>query len=168
MEAYKLQYFRHFICGAGPLTWSSRRIREEVQIPIVHGYGLSETTCYSCFLPLDLPRGASRVDVQTRLPVDRRAAPGEPDGYSRRGGERAGRRRTGRDRDPRAQRDAGLPGSDDANEQAFTHGWFRSGDEGFCMRDEAGPARSFSSQGGSRRSLSGAGRTSRRSRSTRS
>jgi long-chain acyl-CoA synthetase len=32
----------------------------------------------------------------------------------------------------------GYLGDDIANEQAFTHGWFRSGDEGFWLPDEAG------------------------------
>ncbi len=30
------------------------KFEDRFGIPIVHGYGLSETTCYSCFLPLDL------------------------------------------------------------------------------------------------------------------
>ena len=51
-----LARFRHVICGAGPLTCElAANFENEFGIPIVHGYGLSETTCYSCFLPLDLP-----------------------------------------------------------------------------------------------------------------
>jgi len=46
---------RHIICGAGPLTVElALRFEERFHIPILHGYGLSETTCYSCFLPLEL------------------------------------------------------------------------------------------------------------------
>jgi long-chain acyl-CoA synthetase len=50
-----LSHFRHIICGAGPLTVDlAIRFEDHFHLPIVHGYGLSETTCYSCFLPLDL------------------------------------------------------------------------------------------------------------------
>ncbi len=50
---YDLSRFRHFVCGAGPLTVQLGRAFEETfGIPIIHGYGLSETTCYSCFLPI--------------------------------------------------------------------------------------------------------------------
>ena len=49
--------FRHIICGAGPLTCElAERFETRYDIPIVHGYGLSETTCYNCFLPTDLSR----------------------------------------------------------------------------------------------------------------
>ncbi|HLF14968.1 MAG TPA: class I adenylate-forming enzyme family protein, partial [Bacteroidota bacterium] len=49
--------FRHIICGAGPLTCElAANFEATFGIPIVHGYGLSETTCYSCFLPLEVSR----------------------------------------------------------------------------------------------------------------
>ena len=42
--------FRHVICGAGPLTCDLvERFTTAYGIPIIHGYGLSETTCYSSF-----------------------------------------------------------------------------------------------------------------------
>lgn len=47
--------FRHIICGAGPLTCDlAMRFENHYSIPIIHGYGLSETTCYSCYLPIEL------------------------------------------------------------------------------------------------------------------
>ncbi|MGC4047531.1 MAG: long-chain fatty acid--CoA ligase [Armatimonas sp.] len=47
--------FRHFICGAGPLTTDlAHRFHTHFGLKVVHGYGLSETTCYSCFLPIEL------------------------------------------------------------------------------------------------------------------
>ena len=50
-----LTAFRHIICGAGPLTVEvAHRFNEAFGVRVVHGYGLSETTCYSCFLPIDL------------------------------------------------------------------------------------------------------------------
>ncbi len=54
-KSYDLSRFRHFICGAGPLTVQLGQAFEETfHLRIMHGYGLSETTCYSCFLPIDL------------------------------------------------------------------------------------------------------------------
>jgi long-chain acyl-CoA synthetase len=47
----------HIICGAGPLTIKvAETFEERLDVPIIHGYGLSETTCYSCFLPVDLDK----------------------------------------------------------------------------------------------------------------
>ena len=59
--------FRHFICGAGPLTVDlAARFEDRFRLPVVHGYGLSETTCYSCFLPLDLSPEAHRRWMRER------------------------------------------------------------------------------------------------------
>lgn len=60
-EHYKSQTappsLRHVICGAGPLTSDlAKKFSEKLGITVIHGYGLSETTCYSCFLPLGLSR----------------------------------------------------------------------------------------------------------------
>ncbi|MCS6871017.1 MAG: acyl--CoA ligase, partial [Anaerolineae bacterium] len=50
-----LAHFRHLICGAGTLSVAlAKRFEDQFDFPILHGYGLSETTCYSCFLPIDL------------------------------------------------------------------------------------------------------------------
>jgi long-chain acyl-CoA synthetase len=52
---HQLDRFGGFICGAGPLLKDTAvRFEERFKFPIRHGYGLSETTCYSCFLPNDL------------------------------------------------------------------------------------------------------------------
>ncbi|HYM34544.1 MAG TPA: class I adenylate-forming enzyme family protein, partial [Steroidobacteraceae bacterium] len=51
------QSLRHIICGAGPLTMElGMHFEDMFGIPIMHGYGLSETTCYSCFLPVSLTK----------------------------------------------------------------------------------------------------------------
>src|SRR5207244_4319825 len=56
LAAYRLDHFRGVICGAGPLLKeTAARFEDRFRFPIRHGYGLSETTCYSCFLPNDLP-----------------------------------------------------------------------------------------------------------------
>ena len=132
MEAYKLQYFRHFICGAGPLTVElATKFEQKFKMPIVHGYGLSETTSYACFLPLDLVPAEHRAwlskhgfpSIGVPLPVNQMAihdAEGNELGEGERGeivirGHNVMR---------------GYLGDDAANEQAFTHGWFRSGRRG--------------------------------------
>ncbi len=49
---YDLSRFKRILCGAGPLTVEvARRFHDKFGLRITHGYGLSETTCYSCFLP---------------------------------------------------------------------------------------------------------------------
>ncbi len=91
MEAYKLARLRHFICGAGPLTVElAAKFEQTFKIPIMHGYGLSETTCYSCFLPdRPLHRRAQSVDRQVWFSIHRRAVAGQRDGDPRRRRKRA-------------------------------------------------------------------------------
>src|SRR5699024_7601219 len=46
---------RHIICGAGPLTiHTAETFEERFNVPVIHGYCLSETTCYSCLVPVDI------------------------------------------------------------------------------------------------------------------
>src|SRR5207245_1657061 len=56
-----LPKFRHFVCGAGTLSVAlAERFEEQFGLCILHGYGLSETTCYSCFLPIDIDAAEHR------------------------------------------------------------------------------------------------------------
>jgi long-chain acyl-CoA synthetase len=127
--------FRHFICGAGPLTTDlARRFHETFGVKVVHGYGLSETTCYSSFLPIDLSEadyshwmwtegfpsiGAAILENEMAIHDETGAAlgPGERGEIVIRGVNvmRAYYRRP------------------DANADAFKNGWFRSGDEGYWL-----------------------------------
>src|SRR5260221_3203607 len=51
----QLSQFRHLVCGAGTLAVALvKRFEDQFGFPILHGYGLSETTCYNCHLPIDL------------------------------------------------------------------------------------------------------------------
>jgi acyl-CoA synthetase (AMP-forming)/AMP-acid ligase II len=140
LDAYKLAHFRHIICGAGPLTVElALRFEHEFSIPVIHGYGLSETTCYSCFLPIDLSKGEHKLwlskygfpSIGVPLPVNDMAIHDEHGNAVIEG----------------ARGEIVIRGHNvmkyyfqnlEANEQTFAHGWFRSGDEGFFRYDEQG------------------------------
>ncbi|MEX2347655.1 MAG: class I adenylate-forming enzyme family protein [Balneolaceae bacterium] len=139
-ETPETQQLSHIICGAGPLTVQvAQRFEEKFGIPIIHGYGLSETTCYSCFIPIDqsrkehkkwmrdfgypsigIPVPANEMDIQ------------DEDGNSVTEGERGEIVIRG------VNVMKGYFNNLEANESAFKNGWFRSGDEGFIKRDEKG------------------------------
>lgn len=139
-EAPKLDQFRHIICGAGPLTVKvAQNFEEKFGIPIIHGYGLSETTCYSCFIPAEqsekehnkwmrdfgypsigIPVQANNMDIQ------------DEEGNSVQEGERGEIVIRG------VNVMKGYFNNREANESAFKNGWFRSGDEGFFKKDEKG------------------------------
>lgn len=139
-EAYKLGHVRHIICGAGPLTVElAMKFEQTFNIPIIHGYGLSETTCYSCFLPLDLSRAEHKLwmskygfpSIGVALPVNEMAIHDE----------------SGNDMNEGEKGEIVIRGhnvmkyyfqNEEANEKTFAHGWFRSGDEGFFRYDEQG------------------------------
>ncbi len=142
MENYKLAHFRHIICGAGPLTVDlANRFEHQFRIPIVHGYGLSETTCYSCFLPIDLPVREHRdwlskhgfPSIGVPLPVNEMTVHDE-------NGKEMGEGVRGEIviRGHNVMR--GYFGDHAANETTFANGWFRSGDEGFYLYDDQGRA----------------------------
>lgn len=138
--AYKLAHFRHVICGAGPLTVElAMKFEQTFQIPVIHGYGLSETTCYSCFLPVDLPASERRAwlgkhgfpSIGVPLPINDMTVHDEAGNELDEGvkGEIVIRGHNVM---------AGYFDDEAANEQTFAHGWFRSGDEGFYLYDEQG------------------------------
>ncbi|MBK6899339.1 MAG: acyl--CoA ligase [bacterium] len=135
-----LSGFRHLICGAGPLTCElALRFEARFGLRIVHGYGLSETTCYACFLPVDLPADEHRAwlgdhgfpSIGTPLSANEMAIH-DPAGAALPAGERGEIVVRG------ATVMAGYFDAEAANRQAFAHGWFRSGDEGFWLPDRDG------------------------------
>lgn len=133
IRQYDLSRFRFIVCGAGPLTTDlAARFDKAFAVRVVHGYGLSETTCYSCFLPRDLDdaehacwmTGCGFPSIGIPLPCNQMAihdADGNPLPAETRGeivirGHNVMR---------------GYFLRPDANKDTFAHGWFRSGDEGF-------------------------------------
>lgn len=129
---------RHLICGAGPLTVKVMKTFEErMGVRVIHGYGLSETTCYSCFVPLDVDEEEHRrwreeygyPSIGVDIPANEMAIHDE-DGNALDEGERGEIVIRG------VNVMQGYYNNKEANEEAFKHGWFRSGDEGFFIRDE--------------------------------
>lgn len=131
---------RHVICGAGPLTVKvAETFEEQLEVPIIHGYGLSETTCYSCFVPVDIDREEHnkwRSDygypsIGVPVPANEMAIHDEE----------------GNELEERERGEIVIRGinvmleyynNTEANEETFKNGWFRSGDEGFYINDEEG------------------------------
>ena len=130
----------HFLFGAGTMSVSLvTRFTEQFKKKIVHGYGLSETTAFACLMPLNLgpdehhhwlthygyPSIGVAVNVNEITIHDlngKELLAGEKGEIVLRGHNIM----------------LGYFNRDDANRDAFTHGWFRSGDEGFFQEDENG------------------------------
>ena len=135
-------HFRHFICGAGTLSLTLARDFEDCfGLTLLHGYGLSETSCYSCFLPVSLARDEhlhwllAHGYPSIGCPI----APNEMAIFAADG--------SGKQLGPGERGEICIRGHNvmkhyfhrpDANEETFRFGWFRSGDEGFFLRDAEG------------------------------
>jgi long-chain acyl-CoA synthetase len=133
LAQYDLSVFRHIICGAGPLTTElAGRFLHLYGDYVVHGYGLSETTCYSCFLPAGINYGDhSYWMTECGFPSI---------GCPLHCNEMAIHDEYGNAQPPEARGEIVIRGHNvmrcyfkrpDANKDTFAHGWFRSGDEGF-------------------------------------
>ena len=137
---YDLQNFSHLICGAGPLTCEiAGNFEQRFGLKIAHGYGLSETTCYSCFIPLDISK-EEHYRWQNEYGFPSIGIPvecNEMEIHNDRG-------------EPMHENEKGeivIRGhnvmkyyfnNDEVNEKTFEFGWFRSGDEGFFKYDNKG------------------------------
>jgi long-chain acyl-CoA synthetase len=137
-----LKPFKHLICGAGTLAVAlAKRFEDQFEFPILHGYGLSETTCYSCYLPIDIDWQTHQRWMQdygypaigcpingNEMAIFDAAGSGQQLGSGERG-------------------EICIRGHNvmkyyyqrpDANRETFKFGWFRSGDEGFYEIDARG------------------------------
>ncbi|MEQ9277916.1 MAG: class I adenylate-forming enzyme family protein [Balneola sp.] len=144
-ETPELKNFSHIICGAGPLTVNvAKNFEAKFGKRIIHGYGLSETTCYSCYLPLDISEEEHQKWMQdfgypsigVAVPANEMAIHNE-NGNALDEGERGEIVIRG------VNVMKGYFNNPEANDKAFTNGWFRSGDEGFYQNDEEGNAYYF-------------------------
>lgn len=140
VAAYKLDDLGGFICGAGPLLKdTATRFENRFGFQIRHGYGLSETTCYSCFLPNELSSSEHRhwimdyefPSIGVPLRHNEMAIVGE-------NGQPLPEMARGEICVRGGTVCAGYFKRGDANDAAFQWGWFRSGDEGFYARDNLG------------------------------
>lgn len=139
-KSYDLKHFSHLICGAGPLTCEiAKNFEETFNLKIAHGYGLSETTCYSCFVPVGNNKeehdrwmydyGFPSIGVAIECnDMDIHNEHGESLAEGEKG-------------------EIVIRGhnvmkyyfdNDEANRKTFEFGWFRSGDEGFYKFDSSG------------------------------
>lgn len=134
-DAPKTDPLRHVICGAGPLTVDvAQTFEKRFGVPIIHGYGLSETTCYSCFVPVDISEEERRFwhshygYPSIGVPVSaNEMAIHDSEGNVLEEEERGEIVVRG------VNVMRGYYNNKEANEQAFKNGWFRSGDEGFYV-----------------------------------
>lgn len=138
LARHEISRFRGVICGAGPLfTETIMRFEDQFQFPVCHGYGLTETTCYACFMPPDLSPEVRRIwtrdydlpSIGVPLGCNDMAVMNEQGGQvsDLTKGEICIRGET---------ICSGYLNNPMANDAAFQWGWFRSGDEGFVVHDE--------------------------------
>ncbi|MGR3309243.1 MAG: class I adenylate-forming enzyme family protein, partial [Candidatus Brocadiales bacterium] len=133
ISQYDLSHFKWIICGAGPLLVDTAiNFERRFNILIMHGYGLSETTCYSCFLPVDLPR-ADHICWLSEFKFPSIGVPIKHNEMSiiNEHGVELGELERGEIAIRGRNVVKGYFKRPDANEDAFKFGWFKSGDEGF-------------------------------------
>lgn len=128
------------ICGAGPLTVElAQRFKTKFGIKIQHGYGLSETSVYSCYLPADLDEKMYEFMMEDYGFPSIGCAIGcnEMDIH-----DTSGKSVSELTRGEIVVRGQNVMQSyfkrEESTEEAFAFGWFRSGDEGFYVTDDTG------------------------------
>ena len=140
LQISDLPVFRHIICGAGPLTCELvQKFETMFGLKIVHGYGLSETTCYSCFIPADLNETEhNKWLLDYGFPsIGIAIEPNEMDIHNEKGESMPENSRGEiviRGHNVMKYYDENA----EANDKTFEFGWFRSGDEGFYLNDNSG------------------------------
>ncbi|HMS34154.1 MAG TPA: class I adenylate-forming enzyme family protein [Ignavibacteria bacterium] len=137
---YDLHHLSHIICGAGPLTCElAKKFEDRFGMRIAHGYGLSETTCYSCFVPVDLKK-EDHIRWQNQYGFPSIGIPIECN-------EMEIHNDKGETLEENVKGEIVIRGhnvmkyyfdNDEVNKKTFEFGWFRSGDEGFFKFDENG------------------------------
>ncbi len=137
-----LSVFRYFICGAGTLAVALvEKFETQFGVPVLHGYGLSETTAFTCTMPVDMNAEQRRhwythhgyPSIGTVFPHCEMAIH-DTEGKALPTGERGEIVIRGH------YIMDGYFHRPDANAETFKYAWFRSGDEGFFECDEQGRA----------------------------
>lgn len=135
------------ICGAGPLSVKlAREFTDTFALRIAHGYGLSETTCYSCGIPGDagdaryeeMMHGWGFPTIGVPVPQNEMAILG-PSGVQVPASTSPDEIRKGEICIRGQNVMNGYFNRPDANADAFKGGWFHSGDEGFWVEREGKP-----------------------------
>jgi long-chain acyl-CoA synthetase len=138
MAAYKMAHFRYLICGGGPLSVElATRFEHTFGWRIIPAYGLSESTCYSCFLPTDLSAPEHRSwmcdhgfpSIGVPLPVNDMAVI-DADGQELGEGQRGEIVIRGHNVMSHYEQ------APEATAAVFAHDWLHSGDEGFYLTDQ--------------------------------
>ena len=128
------------LCGAGPLAVETALAFESrFAMPLIHGYGLSESTAYNCQIPVEISDAERRSWLSEHgfpslgcpLPHHEMAILG-PDGRRVGEGERGEIAVRG------AVISRGYLGRPDVNRTTFASGWLHTGDEGFTKQDSQG------------------------------
>jgi acyl-CoA synthetase (AMP-forming)/AMP-acid ligase II len=137
-----LAHFRHIICGAGTLSIALvKRFESRFGIPVIHGYGLSETTAFVSSIPRQLPGKARQYwAFEHGYPSIGVAYPHVEMAIHDADGRPVTRGIRGEIVVRGHYIMAGYHHRADANAETFKHAWFRSGDEGFFEPDDDGCA----------------------------
>jgi len=140
VDMYKLAHFRHLICGAGPLTVDlAQKFEIAFKRPVIHGYGLSEATAYSCFVPIDL----SPAEHKAWLSGHELPSVGVPIAANEMMIQDAG----GNEQEEGEKGEIALRGHNimreydrdpEGTSAAFRNGWFLTGDIGYFRYDSEG------------------------------
>jgi long-chain acyl-CoA synthetase len=137
--------FRHFICGAGTLAIAlAERFETRFGFPVIHGYGLSETTAFACSMSPHMSGKARQYwlsghgypSIGVAFPHCE-VAIHDVEGVAQTEGLRGEIVVRGH------YIMNGYHHRPDANAEAFKHGWFRTGDEGFFKNANDGRAYFF-------------------------
>ncbi|WP_424184735.1 class I adenylate-forming enzyme family protein [Actinokineospora sp. G85] len=129
----------YFVSAAAPLTRGTvAAVLDKVSVPVLQGYGLTETTNFSTTVPRGLSEAVYRsLMVDVEIPSVGVAFPGNevavlgPDGVPVAVGEHGELCVRG----PNVMN--GYLGNPEATAEAFAHGWFHTGDLGHQLRDPA-------------------------------
>jgi len=131
------------LCGAGPLrSETALAFEARFGVPLIHGYGLSETTAYNCQLPPDLDTAERRHWLSAHgFPSIGCALPQHELSIRRADGTHAASGERGEICVRGETVSRGYLGHDALNREIFRDTWFHSGDAGFFL--DADDARRF-------------------------